>query len=45
MDEGVKVDVMVAVGVMVGLGVKDGSKQTGEESDWSNGLKVFPSWS
>ena len=45
MDEGVKVDVMVAVAVMVGLGVKEGSKQTGDESDRSNGLSVFPSWS
>ena len=45
MDEGVKVDVMVAVGVMVGLGVKEGSKQTGDESDRSNGFSVCPSWS
>ena len=45
MNEGVKVGVTVAVGVMVGLGVNDGSKQTGDESDRSNGLNVFPFWS
>lgn len=39
---GVKVSVFVKVEVMVGLGVKEASKQIGAESTLSNGLRVFP---
>ena len=42
MRDGVKVGVMVGVFVIVGLGVKDGSKQIGAESTRSNGLRVLP---
>lgn len=39
---GVKVKVRDGIGVMVGLGVKEASKQMGAESTLSNGLRVFP---
>ncbi len=40
--DGVKVCVMVGVSVMVGLGVKNGLKQTGDESILNDGLRVSP---
>ena len=42
MSEGVKVDVIVGVSVRVGLGVKNGHMQTGEESILKDGLRVSP---
>ena len=42
MRDGVKVNVTVGVSVMVGLGVKKGLKQIGEESILKDGLRVSP---
>ena len=42
MREGVKVGVIVGVIVMVGLGVKNGLRQTGDESILKDGLRVSP---
>ena len=42
MSDGVKVGVTVGVSVMVGLGVNNGLRQTGEESILKDGLRVSP---
>ena len=42
---GVKVNVFDGVKVIVGLGVKEGSRHTGVESTLSNALRVLPFWS
>ena len=42
MRDGIKVGVIVGVSVMVGLGVKNGLRQTGDESILKDGLRVSP---